>query len=84
MLYRDLKPENVGFDIRGDVKLFDFGLMKGLERRDKVEKGYGYKLSAKTGSIPYMAPEIALGTLLTRSNQANTHSETRANTETLV
>lgn len=61
LLYRDLKPENIGFDVRGDVKLFDFGLCKSLESADKVPKGYGYKLTAKTGSIPYMAPEIALG-----------------------
>lgn len=61
LLYRDVKPENIGFDIRGDAKLFDFGLCKSLERRDKVKGGYGYNLTAKTGSIPYMAPEIALG-----------------------
>jgi serine/threonine protein kinase len=31
LLYRDIKPENIGFDKRGDVKVFDFGLMKSLE-----------------------------------------------------
>jgi serine/threonine protein kinase len=25
-LYRDIKPDNIGFDIRGDVKIFDFGV----------------------------------------------------------
>jgi len=24
ILYRDLKPDNIGFDVRGDVKIFDF------------------------------------------------------------
>lgn len=28
IIFRDLKPANVGFDVRGDVKLFDFGLAK--------------------------------------------------------
>eukprot|EP00934_Nitzschia_sp_Nitz4_P002474 Nitzschia sp. Nitz4//scaffold159_size51929//1114//2819//NITZ4_006869-RA/size51929-processed-gene-0.11-mRNA-1//-1//CDS//3329537544//2464//frame0 len=60
LLYRDIKPENVGFDVRGDVKLFDFGLCRNLEEQDKVPDGYGYKLTAMTGSIPYMAPEIVL------------------------
>mmetsp|Transcript_11903 Transcript_11903/g.22022 ORF Transcript_11903/g.22022 Transcript_11903/m.22022 type:complete len:325 (-) Transcript_11903:1830-2804(-) len=61
LLYRDIKPENIGFDIRGDVKIFDFGLMKCLDDHLKPSKNvYGYKLTAFTGSIPYMAPEIAL------------------------
>jgi len=60
LLYRDIKPENVGFDIRGDVKIFDFGLAKSLEKHLKSDKGYGYNLTGFTGSIPYMAPEIAL------------------------
>ena len=30
ILYRDLKPANVGFDVRDDVKIFDFGLAKEL------------------------------------------------------
>lgn len=51
--------ENIGFDIRGDVKIFDFGLCRSLEEKDKV-KGEGYKLTSKTGSIPYMAPEVVL------------------------
>jgi serine/threonine protein kinase len=28
ILHRDLKPQNIGFDIRGDLKIFDFGLAK--------------------------------------------------------
>jgi serine/threonine protein kinase len=24
IIYRDLKPDNIGFDVRGDVKIFDF------------------------------------------------------------
>mmetsp|Transcript_42891 Transcript_42891/g.103760 ORF Transcript_42891/g.103760 Transcript_42891/m.103760 type:complete len:450 (+) Transcript_42891:148-1497(+) len=59
LVYRDIKPENIGFDIRGDVKIFDFGLCRSLEEKDKA-KGGGYKLTAKTGSIPYMAPEVVL------------------------
>ncbi|KAG7349944.1 protein kinase domain containing protein [Nitzschia inconspicua] len=61
LLYRDIKPENIGFDIRGDVKVFDFGLVKSLDARYKAKMGaYGYHLTPCTGSIPYMAPEIAL------------------------
>ena len=41
--------------------MFDFGLAKSLERKNKVKGSYGYNLTPRTGSIPYMAPEIAKG-----------------------
>lgn len=59
LVYRDIKPENIGFDIRGDVKLFDFGLCKNLAPQLKSQ-GYGYRLTGRAGSLPYMAPEVAL------------------------
>uniref|UniRef100_A0A7S4JLR6 Protein kinase domain-containing protein n=1 Tax=Odontella aurita TaxID=265563 RepID=A0A7S4JLR6_9STRA len=59
ILYRDLKPDNIGFDVRGDVKIFDFGLAKEVRPDDKMESGL-YKLSGNTGSLRYMAPEVAL------------------------
>ncbi|CAB9498375.1 Inhibitor of nuclear factor kappa-B kinase subunit beta [Seminavis robusta] len=55
LVYRDIKPENIGFDVRGDVKVFDFGLCKDLEPRLKCKDGgYGYKLTGRAGSLPYM------------------------------
>ena len=51
---RDLKPDNIGFDIRGDVKLFDFGLSTEFD----PSKSKPYKLTGMTGSLVYMAPEV--------------------------
>ena len=59
IIYRDLKPDNIGFDIRGDVKLFDFGLAKELDEKLRVCDEF-YELSGNTGSLRYMAPEVAL------------------------
>lgn len=61
LVYRDIKQENIGFDIRGDVKVFDFGLCKGLSPTLKNAKDAsgGYNLTPRTGSVPYMAPEVA-------------------------
>lgn len=58
VIYRDLKPENVGFDVRDDVKIFDLGLAKEVLENDKLPDGT-YKLTGLTGSLRYMAPEVA-------------------------
>jgi len=60
VIYRDLKPDNIGFDVRGDVKIFDFGLAKELDQRKKLDDGT-YNLTGDTGSPRYMAPEVFLG-----------------------
>mmetsp|Transcript_15764 Transcript_15764/g.34270 ORF Transcript_15764/g.34270 Transcript_15764/m.34270 type:complete len:429 (+) Transcript_15764:506-1792(+) len=57
--YRDLKPDNIGFDVRGDVKIFDFGLAREIIPEEKVDDDL-YKMSGNTGSLRYMAPEVAL------------------------
>mmetsp|Transcript_44579 Transcript_44579/g.108059 ORF Transcript_44579/g.108059 Transcript_44579/m.108059 type:complete len:435 (+) Transcript_44579:316-1620(+) len=59
IIYRDLKPDNIGFDIRGDVKLFDFGLAKELDPSLKSGCSDLYELSGNTGSLRYMSPEVA-------------------------
>jgi serine/threonine protein kinase len=46
--------------IVGDVKIFDFGLAKELDLEKRSEEGT-FKLTGDTGSLRYMAPEVALG-----------------------
>jgi serine/threonine protein kinase len=54
----DVKHRNIGFDVRGDVKIFDFGLAKSMHPKLRTPNGL-YRFTALTGSIPYMAPEVA-------------------------
>jgi serine/threonine protein kinase len=42
------------------MKLFDFGLSRVLQKKDKLKDGT-YKLTGRTGSLCYMAPEVARG-----------------------
>ena len=54
LVYRDIRKENIGFDVRGDVKVFDFGLSKCLSpalkaRDDRGREVYGYNLTPRTG-----------------------------------
>lgn len=51
--------DNVGFDYQGQLKLFDFGLAKELDPKQKMDTGL-YKMSGGTGSRRFMAPEVAL------------------------
>lgn len=59
IVYRDLKPDNIGFNIDGQLKLFDFGLAKRITSADKLADDL-YNLTGNTGSLRYMAPEVAL------------------------
>ena len=57
VIYRDLKPQNVGFDETDTVRLFDFGLTRILKTStyDAPER----RLTGFTGTARYMAPEVA-------------------------
>jgi len=57
IIYRDLKPQNIGFDVRNDVKLFDFGLSRELPLKDMTEEGM-YKMTGQTGSRRYMVSMV--------------------------
>jgi len=56
IVFRDLKPDNIGFTINGKLKIFDFGLAKEL-RNDERVKGGLFNMTGCTGSIRYMSPE---------------------------
>lgn len=60
IIFRDLKPDNIGFDKNNVLKLFDFGLAKELKASQQNKATGMYRLTGLTGSRRYMAPEVAL------------------------
>lgn len=61
-IHRDLKPDNVGFCADGTLRLFDFGLSTRIPRQQGPSGivNSRYQLTGQTGSVRYMAPEVAL------------------------
>jgi serine/threonine protein kinase len=54
ILFRDLKPQNVGIDYDGQVRLFDFGIAQELPvDQDGIE-------GTCCGSLRYLAPEVLI------------------------
>ena len=58
VIHRDLKPDNVAFTTSGVLKLIDMGLSTCVRRRSGTH--VAYEMTGNTGSLRYMAPEVAL------------------------
>jgi serine/threonine protein kinase len=61
IMYRDIKPENIGFDLMDEIKIIDFGLIKEYNPKRRADDGYFYHLTKETGSPQYMCPRVANG-----------------------
>lgn len=59
IVFRDIKPDNIGFTKDDEIKIFDFGLAKEL-RRERYVGPNKYHGSA-AGSFRYMSPEMMSG-----------------------
>jgi len=57
-LHRDLKPDNIGFTSNGSLKLIDFGLSTCIRTGTRADEAF--EMTGYTGSLRYMAPEVAL------------------------
>jgi serine/threonine protein kinase len=56
IIYRDLKPANIGFDCEGNLKIFDFGLA--VELPEGSDPNSTFNLAGNTGTSRYMAVEV--------------------------
>eukprot|EP00527_Entomoneis_sp_CCMP2396_P008253 CAMPEP_0198142576 /NCGR_PEP_ID=MMETSP1443-20131203/5333_1 /TAXON_ID=186043 /ORGANISM="Entomoneis sp., Strain CCMP2396" /LENGTH=385 /DNA_ID=CAMNT_0043805623 /DNA_START=37 /DNA_END=1194 /DNA_ORIENTATION=+ len=56
IIYRDLKPANIGFDEEGVLKVFDFGLA--VELPEGTDPNSTFNLAGNTGTSRYMAVEV--------------------------
>lgn len=59
ILYRDIKPENIGFDKDNNVRIFDFGLAREVTREVRETGMELRQLTGEAGTPRYMSPEMA-------------------------
>ena len=72
IIFRDLKPANIGFDENNNVKLFDFGLARTMpasstrhhdnssNNNTTTDPNELHRMTGRIGTVRYMAPECAL------------------------
>ena len=58
LIFRDLKPDNIGFDVNDKIKIFDFGLCRELP--SSGESNSLFSMTGRVGTLRYMSPECAL------------------------
>ena len=68
VIHRDLKPNNIGFDPQGTLKLFDFDVSRIIPKDIKAKaastgkaEDESYRLTQHVGTQRYMSPECAKG-----------------------
>lgn len=49
VMHRDLKPDNIGFDSNGNLKLIDLGLGRVVPK--STEDNATYRMTGETGSL---------------------------------
>jgi len=59
VLHRDIKPHNMALTRNGSIKILDLGLAKSVERSSNEDEVYS--MTGDTGTVRYMAPEVAKG-----------------------